>query len=330
MRLYQHNAVPGIIPRHILKELSAHSKVLAKRLGQKECNGLFIRCRTLQCCLQRILISNEQAGDGLLRRSVETGRQLLSWHCLHLRDGIIQCGDVIDLHVDAIASIPILNKNKTSCRHPCLQGKMSPVVIPGRVVIADAVQAVLHRMIADPVSAEVIPDGIRIAEYIDILIFPKIHRDIRLLQSGELPAKFHAVDKILWQGTRILLQWKELRKEGVGLLIKPEHLFKDSAFPRAKVQIAEVIRHLREHQRRAALLLLGEVQLLEAGDVYMIEGMANVNSLLWHGARILSLPMHRLRSKRGTGLILPCRPHPFYTCGCDGYDAATCQATGEL
>ncbi len=288
MGLYQHNAVSAVLPRHVLEELPAHGEVLAKRLRQQERHRLFLRRCPFQRRLQRVLIGDEQARDRLLCVRIQSGRKLLARHLLHLRDGIVQRGDVIDLHIDAIAPVPVLNENKAPRRHPCLQAKMPPVVVPGGVVIPDAVQSVLHGVVADSVPTEVIADGIRIAEDVDVLILPEVHRNVLLLQPGELPAEFHAVDEIPGEGPRIFLQGQELREKGVGLFIEPYNLFKNTALPRPHIQIAEIVRHPREYERRSTPLLLWKVQLLQAGDVCMIEGMANVNPELWHSARILS------------------------------------------
>ena len=55
---------------------------------------------------------------------------------------------------------------------------MASVVIPGGIEILQTVQTVLHCMIADMILIQVIPDGVGIAIYIHILVFPSSNRPV--------------------------------------------------------------------------------------------------------------------------------------------------------
>lgn len=78
------------------------------------------------------------------------------------------------------------------CRHPCLQAEMPPVIIAGGIIILNAVQPVLHRMIMYSGIIQIISDRIGIAEHIDIPILPKVHRYIFFFQPAEHLCIFHA------------------------------------------------------------------------------------------------------------------------------------------
>ena len=103
--------------------------------------------------------------------------------------GIREHRNIIDLHIDAVFGISVLDKDQIMGCHPCLQFKMSPVIIPCRIVVPDAVKSILQGMIGNSVRTQIITYGIRITEYINLLISLEIHRDVRLQQLSEFSGK---------------------------------------------------------------------------------------------------------------------------------------------
>ena len=103
---------------------------------------------------------------------------------------------------------------------------MTFIIISCRVIITDAIKPILKCMITYFLIAQIIADGVRIAEDIYILIAPKIHRHVGLLQLSEQLRVTDAGKHIDQQIPSVHMVFGKLRKLHVLLLLKQEHLTK--------------------------------------------------------------------------------------------------------
>ena len=127
--------------------------------------------------------------------------------------------------------------------------------------------------------AQIIADGIRIAKDIYILIAPKIHRHIGLLQLSEQLRVTDAGKHIDQQIPSFYMVFRKLRKLHVLLFLKQEHLTEKLGSCRPFLEIAKVFLHRAEHKIRIPPLGYRKITLLQAGYIYMIKCVAHIDSL---------------------------------------------------
>ena len=129
---------------------------------------------------QFVLILNKYANDNILFFIGQIISQLLTRLLQIFLTGIRKNRSIVHFHIKAVFIIAVLDKDQIVLRHPCLKLKMSTVIVAGRIIIKDAVQTILNRMIINLMRTQIVTDRIGITEHINIIEPLKIDRNIRL------------------------------------------------------------------------------------------------------------------------------------------------------
>ena len=232
--------------------------------------------------LQTRLVPDEGLQDQILVPLLQLIHQLLSGLLNVSGTRIADGGDIVHLHVQTVLPVSVLHKYQIQIHgEKRLQLKMPPIVVSGRVEILQAVQPVLQSMVINPVLIQIIAYGIRVAVHIHIPILPKIHRHKRLLQPPILLGEADTAIQFPKKPAPALPPSGQLRKEILPLLVKLHHPAKQPRAFYPASQLLKVIGHPGQHQirfSRGCPLLPPALQLLQKGDIYMIIGMAYIDS----------------------------------------------------
>ena len=182
MRLHQNLrrfSVDAAILRNDIPEDTFPCLKVAQRLGQNQHLMLMVHALA-KYGFQFVLILNKHANDNILFFIGQIIGQLLTRLLQIFLTGIRKNRSIVHFHIKAVFIIAVLDKDQIVLRHPCLKLKMSTVIVAGRIIINDAVQTILNRMIINLMRAQIVTDRIGITEHINIVEPLKIDRNIRL------------------------------------------------------------------------------------------------------------------------------------------------------
>ena len=204
--------------------------------------------------------------------------QLLSGNFFILTHFIFQAGDIIDFHIHTVFGIPIGDKDQVMSCHEAFQFPMAQIAVPGIIALFDGIQSVLLGMIFDFLIIQIITDGIRIAEHIDLSKLCKVYRNIFLLHFTQHFCISHPLQQIQDNVSLIRMIFHHFREKSIRLLIIHQYIFKKTCSLRSVCHIPEIIGHGAQNESSLPPFCFRQIQFLYHGNIGMIKSMTNIHS----------------------------------------------------
>ncbi len=118
---------------------------------------------------------------------------------------------------------------------------MSSVVVPGSIIIANTVKPVLQGVIINLMGVQIVADWIRIAEHVNVLILPQIHRHKRSLQLSHHSGIFYPGKHIQHNVSPVFMETGKPGKIALRLLVVGNDFLKKPGGKRTLPQRAKIV-----------------------------------------------------------------------------------------